>query len=233
MITTYDVIDSHIQRLKSQMYTSLPAVITKVNTEGDKITTISASLVVNKVYSTGDIYKRPDIENIPLLYPSSTGFSITYPVKVGDIVLLLFTQEDMSKCIFEGSTSDNPNTLRKFDINDAIAIPCVQPVTSDIKAHKDNFQITFNDFTLSVTPSGETSLTTNGKVQVNTESSSEWNTESYTVRSNTVDIGNSSVNIVQYLSGLTEEISKITVGGTPIDNKAQFETLKSQIDQLL
>ena len=56
--------------------------------------------------------------------------------------------------------------------------------------------------------------------------------ESYTVDTNKVVIGNSSVDIVGYLSDLTEEISKITVGGTPIDNKAAFESLKGLIDTL-
>ena len=40
------------------------------------------------------------------------------------------------------------------------------------------------------------------------------------------------MDIVGYLSDLTEEISKITVGGTPIDNKAAFESLKGLIDTL-
>jgi len=240
MSNLYDIIDSHIKRLKSSIHTSIPAVVTKVNTEGDNITTISASIVVNKVYSTGDIYKRPEINNIPLLYPSSSDFSLTFPVKVGDTVLLLFSQEDISTFIFEGNTSSTPNTLRKFDINDPIAIPCVQPVTSNIKAHKDNFQITFNDFKLSVKPSGETSLETSTSVSTNAQNLIESVTERYTVdssitevTSDTVTIGNGSVDIVQYLSDLTDEISKITVGGTPIDNKAKFEVLKEQIDTLI
>lgn len=239
MIPLYEVIDSHIKRLKNSIHTSIPATVTKVNTEGDNITTISASIVVNKVYSTGDIYKRPDINNIPLLYPSSSDFSLTFPVKVGDTVLLLFSQEDISTFIFEGSTGSNPNTLRKFDINDPIAIPCIHPVNSNIKAHKDNFQITFNDFKLSVKPSGETSLKTNTSVSTNAQNLIESVTERYTVDSNsteitsdTVSIGNSTVEIVDYLSQLTDEISKITVGGVPIDNLAKFVELKALIDTL-
>lgn len=232
MIDLYDVIDSHIESFKSNLYTSIPCVITNVITEGEHIKWVNVKPCVDHLFESGEVIEAHTIAKVPLVFPSNNQGILSYPVSVGDSVLVLFAHNDFQKWLSSGQTG-RPQTFRKFSLTDAIAIPCVQPVTSDIKAHKDNFQITFNDFTLSVTPSGETSLTTNGKVQVNTESSSEWNTESYTVRSNSVDIGNSSVNIVQYLSDLTDEISKITVGGAPIDNKAQFETLKSQIDQLL
>lgn len=233
MTTTAQLIDSFLFKFENKLNTCVPAYITEVVIKGDYIDNISARIVNHKQYRSGEVFKRAEISNIPVLFPSSSEGIMSFPLKVGDPVLLVFAQEDVDTFLQEGLIDEAPRTFRKFSLSDTIAIPCLHPTNSDIKAHKDNFQITFNDFTLSVKPSGDTSLTTNGKVQVNTESSSEWTTEGYTVRSNSVDIGNGSVNIVQYLSDLTDEISKITVGGTPIDNKAQFEALKSQIDQLL
>lgn len=233
MTTTAQLIESFITRFKNNLNTTLPAVVTEVVTEGDNIVYISAKPVNLKVYVGGEIFERQEISNIPLIFPSSSEGIISYPVKVGDPVLLLFSQEDIDKFLHEGVTNVAPNTLRRFSLSDTMAIPCIHPTTSEVKPHKDNFQITFNDFKLSVTPSGDVSVETNTNVSITAEDFLEVDTELCRVTADKVKIGNGSVELISYLSDLTDEISKITVGGTPIDNKAMFEELKAQIDELI
>lgn len=232
MTTLPEVIGSFINKFKNSLNTCVPAYITEVVTEGDYIKWVSVRIVNNKAYRNGEVFKRQEITNVPVMFPSSSAGIMSFPLKVDDPVMLMFAQEDVDKFLHDGVKDESPQSFRKFSLTDAVAIPCIHPTNSSIKAHKDNFQISFNDFKLSVKPSGETSLETNDNVLVEAKSSIETYRESYTVDTNKVVIGNSSVDIVGYLSDLTEEISKITVGGTPIDNKAAFESLKGLIDTL-
>ncbi|QHZ59744.1 baseplate spike [Alteromonas phage vB_AmeM_PT11-V22] len=239
MINLTEVIQSHINKAMFNLNTCVPAYITEVVEKGDFIKEVSVRIVNQKSYKSGEIFERNEITNVPILFPSSSEGIVSFPVKVGDTVLLLFSQEDVDTFLHDGTKDKPPQSFRKFSLTDAIAVPCVHPTNSDIKAHKDNFQITFNDFKLSVKPSGETSLETNTSVSTNAQNLIESVTGRYKVdssitevTSDTVTIGNGSVDIVQYLSDLTEEISNITVGGTPIDNKAKFTELKALIDEL-
>lgn len=231
MISLYETIDSHIQNLKNTLHTSIPAIITKTITEGDYIRYVEVKPVVNKVFEDGSILESHTIGKVPLVFPSSSNGALTYPVSTGDCVLLMIPHADIQNWL-KGGNVGTPQTFRKFSLTDAVAIPCIHPTNSEVKAHKDNFQITFNDFTLSVTPSGDTSLETNANVSVKANNASESYTEAYEVKSSKVIIGNNTTDLVSYLSDLTDEISKITVGGTPIDNKTQFESLKAKIDSL-
>lgn len=232
MINQFQVIQSHIDRFKSNLNTCIPAKITLINYRGDFISSVDVKPINLKVYKNGEIFNRRDITNVPVVFPSSSKGIVSYPLSVGDHVLLVFPQEDIESFLYDNLSEAIPQTFRKFSLTDAVAIPCIHPTNSNIKAHKDNFQITFNDFTLSVKPSGETSLKTNADVSVEAENASESYTGSYTVDANTVSIGNSTTDLVSYLSDLTDQISKITVGGAPIDNKVEFENLKALIDTL-
>ncbi|QDP64743.1 MAG: putative spike protein [Prokaryotic dsDNA virus sp.] len=232
MTTLPEVIDSFINKFKNSLNTCVPAYITEVVTEGDYIKWVSVRIVNHKAYKNGEVFKRQEITNVPVMFPSSSEGIVSFPLKVDDPVMLMFAQEDIDKFLHDGTKDESPQTFRKFSLTDAVAIPCIHPTSSSIKAHKDNFQVTFKDFKLSVTPSGETSLTTKDNVVIDAKSSVQSYREAYSVDTNKVIIGNSTVDIVSYLSDLTDEISKITVGGTPIDNKAAFETLKSLIDTI-
>lgn len=231
MISLYETIDSHIRNLRSTLHTSIPATITKLRTEGEYISSVDVKPINNKVFEDGSVLESHTISRVPLVHPSSSEGIVSFPLKEGDTVLILIPHADIQGWVKNGTTG-NPQTFRKFSLTDAVAIPCIHPTNSPVKAHKDNFQITFNDFTLSVTPSGKTSLTTKDNVVIDAKSSVQSYREAYSVDTNKVIIGNSNVDIVSYLSELTDEISKITVGGTPIDNKAAFESLKDKIDTL-
>ncbi len=235
-----EAINSHIFNLKDNLKTSIPCEIVEINLLNgeDLIESVSIKPVTDRLYSDGLIVESEVITNVPLLFPSNSKGTLSYPVSVGDYVVALFSQADIQKWLATGKRGV-PQTFRKFSLTDAVAIPCIHPTNSDIKAHKDNFQITFNDFKLSVKPSGETSIETSTSVSTNAQNLIQSTTERYTVdssitevTSDTVTIGNGSVDIVQYLSDLTDEISNITVGGTPIDNKDKFTELKALIDEL-
>lgn len=66
--------------------------------------------------------RLPAIVDVPVVFPGSGDFSITWPVRKGDTVLLIFTDHSLDKWLHRGGEVD-PLDDRRHDISDAIAIP--------------------------------------------------------------------------------------------------------------
>ena len=124
--TLESVIDAYFEYKMRGMYTAIPAEVTGVrNLEESRI---DCTPLVNTVYpSLEDGVQFPTILNVPLIYPSSSTSAVTFPVNVGDTVLLVFAQKSLD--VFKGGTTSPhpPNDYRVFDKRDAIAIPCIWP----------------------------------------------------------------------------------------------------------
>ena len=247
-ISPFEAISSHVERFKDTINTTLPCEVTSLELDdsGERIVSVSVKPFSDKYYK-GDnsVMSRPEIYGVPLLFPSGDNGMFSFPVKVGDFVLVIFAQEDIDN--FLAGNKGVPRTLRKFSYNDAIAIPCIHPHTSYVKPHKDNVELFYKETNLSIKPDGTVSLKTNNNVNVETttdvnvtsqsenhSANSSYNVDTQRVGLNaqSVYIGNGSVDIVGYLKELTDEVANITVGGIPIDNKALVEALSTKISSL-
>lgn len=80
--------------------------------------------LVNKQYVDGDSQEYPVILSVPLVFPSSSTSAVTFPVNKGDIVLLVFNQNNIDVFKSGSHTPHDPIDTRLFDRRDAIAIPC-------------------------------------------------------------------------------------------------------------
>ena len=67
----------------------------------------------------------PVITSVPVCFPSSGGFSVTFPVSVGDYVLLVFSDLSLDKWLATGGVVD-PSDDRRHALIDAVAIPGLQ-----------------------------------------------------------------------------------------------------------
>lgn len=65
----------------------------------------------------------PPIANVPVAFPSSAGFSITWPLFPGDSVLLVFADASIDEWKSTGAPECLPLDIRRLDLTDAIAIP--------------------------------------------------------------------------------------------------------------
>lgn len=66
--------------------------------------------------------KLPVIPEVPVLFPGGGGFSVTFPVQRGDVVLLVFSEASLDKFLVRDGIVD-PQDDRRHNISDAIAIP--------------------------------------------------------------------------------------------------------------
>lgn len=115
-----ETIDSVIDNWMTDVMTCLPAkVIRKYEGEAR----VDVSPAIDLIWEDGETAKRSDIYGVPLLYSRSATSQIYFPVKVGDSVLLIFSQRGLDN--YKQNGSSTPHSLRMFNVNDAIAIPTV------------------------------------------------------------------------------------------------------------
>lgn len=107
------------------MFTCMPAIVVGVR-ELDK-QKIDVQPVINRLDSDGYSIEYPTILSVPIIFPSSSTSSFTFPISQGDNVLLVFSQKGMDVFKSGDGTPNDPSDARSFDKRDAIAIPCVWP----------------------------------------------------------------------------------------------------------
>ena len=81
----------------------------------------------------GDIESEtlPVIPRVPVVFPGANGFRVTFPIAVGDTVLLVFSDRSLDVWLDQGRVVD-PNDPRTHSLADAIAIPGLRSYKSPL-----------------------------------------------------------------------------------------------------
>lgn len=103
------------------MKVSFPAKVTTVNANG----TVNIQPVIReKLISSGNsvsYVNLPIIPNVPICWPNAGGYSITFPIDVGDECLAVISDQSFDNWWLYGGVQ-NPIEYRRHDLTDAIAI---------------------------------------------------------------------------------------------------------------
>lgn len=65
----------------------------------------------------------PLLINVPVVFPSTSNASITFPINKGDECLVIFSDLSIDN-FWEKGNVQNPVEVRRHDLSDGIAIPC-------------------------------------------------------------------------------------------------------------
>lgn len=88
--------------------------------------TCSAQVLIPDAYvdTDGEAQTRrvAVVTRVPVLFPRSGSFGVTFPISVGDTVMLLFSSSDLDQFFALGGERD-PLTHRHHNLSDAVAIP--------------------------------------------------------------------------------------------------------------
>lgn len=118
-----DVIDMGVRDKLVQMYITLPATVVSY----DKLTqTIEAKISIERTVS-GGMVKYPNLRDIPVQMPRNAKGGLSFFLYEGDEVTLQFIQRSTGNWRTKGPGFP-PDFASMFDINDAIAIPCINPM---------------------------------------------------------------------------------------------------------
>lgn len=77
-------------------------------------------------------FPLPTLANVPVAFPSSTGFAITWPLFPGDTVYLVMADSSLDEWKSTGAQENVPQDIRRFDLSDAVAIPGLRPFARPI-----------------------------------------------------------------------------------------------------
>lgn len=105
----------------------------------DRVTqTCSATpgISLAKKTKTGVIERvaAPSLHNIPVIFPGSRGVSITWDLQAGDEVLLVVCGRAIDGWKATGGANTEPLDPRRFDLQDAVAIPGLRSRGNAIEA---------------------------------------------------------------------------------------------------
>lgn len=126
------VMSQFIRASMDNVHTALPAVILDYDYKKQKA---KVKPQVNKKFDDGIELELPVITGVPVIFPRAGGASLSFPVKKGDTVLVLFSERSLDEWLVKGKEV-TPEDSRRFDLTDAIAIPGLLPFTE--KSFADN-----------------------------------------------------------------------------------------------
>lgn len=166
----------------------------------------------------------PIINGVPVAFPRAGKAALTFPIKQGHKVLLVFSQRSLEKWKSNGAKA-LPGDTRIMHISDAVAIPGVYPVNDSVVIDPDNLILRFGSAKVTLIEDEEVTIEAlNGKLSV--------------TKDGKVTIGNGSIDLLKLVDDTLTEIQKLTVptavgpSGVPV-NAAAFATIQQQLAQIL
>jgi hypothetical protein len=102
-----------------ELNTCMPAIVTKYDASTQ---TCSVQPVFKRNTINGEVSSRGVIEDVPVVFPRSGSFGFTFPLTVGDSVLIVFSQRSLDDWVDNGGEVELTD-YRLHDLTDAIAIP--------------------------------------------------------------------------------------------------------------
>lgn len=175
-----EVLESNFSYMLGGVNTAIPGVIVSIR-DGLASSYVDVQPTINMVSEDSDPIPRPVVLNCPLMFPVSRSGGITFPVNVGDPVLLIYSMRGMDTWKRGDGGSTTPVDFRKMDGRDCIAIPGLHPMNMSMNnpsrrtnAHStDDTTVTVglgtpNETEVRLKPSGQVVVNAPGSVVVNT-----------------------------------------------------------------
>ena len=160
-----DVIIDNIAAARANIYTSIPAIVTKVYDEGNT-TVVDANLAISRVGMMDD-YGITTVTRVPLMFPKSGGCSVTLPIVVGNEVMLHFAMRDSGEWRYSGGKKPvlaSSNAVQ--DVSDAYATPTTTTYSTGSKIDPDAVVIDSGETKIRILKNGNIELGGNASEQL-------------------------------------------------------------------
>jgi hypothetical protein len=202
---------SHLDNLQTQLFTQLPAVVTDVSKYQSQ-NIISVKPVIDFLFSDGQVSECPEIFNVPVINPSAGGGLLSFPIQVGDTVLVEFSMRSIETWLESSGESVTEPTMRTHDMSDGMAIIGLYTKSSHLSPDPKDVVLKFKDNSIRLKDDGNVEIITKSKYSVT----------------------NDAEELIAVLSDALAEIAASNVntvyGISPLNNKAQILSIKSRLD---
>ena len=161
-MTPSQIINNTIQASLENVHTATIGIIQSYDSSTGKATIQPA---INKQFTTG-AEPMPLLYNVPIIFPRSQNFTMSFPISIGDYVLVIFCERSIDLWKSVGGQV-NPNDVRKFDLSDGVAIPGILPFSStQPNPIGTDFVISFGGSEIRISPSGAIQIKTGSTVAI-------------------------------------------------------------------
>lgn len=105
----------------SRIWTALPGIITQVD-HTKMIVHVQPAVQARQAFPDGSVQHvdLPLVPDVPIMFPSGGGYTLTFPIKAGDTCLLHFASRNIDNWFSSGGVSA-PLDNRMHDLSDAFA----------------------------------------------------------------------------------------------------------------
>jgi hypothetical protein len=120
-----EVIRAGIDAFSAELFKALPGIVQKYN-EADRTVDVLPGVARITFADTGEPIQDDlaVLSGVPVMFPSGGGCFVQFPIKKGDLVLLVFCDSSIDEFkTGKGGDQVVPRIARAHDISDAIAIP--------------------------------------------------------------------------------------------------------------
>lgn len=115
-----DILTNAIQAEINEIHTAIPGKIESYDPATKKA---NVKPLIKKWFADGSFMPLPVIVDVPVIFPGSSDFVLSFPLKAGDGVLIIFSERSMEYWLSNAMTDSEPGDPRKYDLNDAVCIP--------------------------------------------------------------------------------------------------------------
>lgn len=141
---------------------------------------VDVNIQVSRLYKNGDVlpYTNQVLYNIPVVFPSGGMGGMTFPIAIGDNVLLLFGQRNIESWLLgDGDREAIPADSRHYSEDDAIAIPCIHTSKNNLSPSLENFKLWLRDAFFEIKPTGRMEIANpNGSLVIESNGSFSYRT---------------------------------------------------------
>lgn len=186
-MNTSELINIIVANRIADMHICMPAKIIKYDYKTRKA---DVQPGINQKYNDGEVVVLPIIHNVPVVHPAAGGASIIFPVKIGDSVLLMFSEKSLEEWLQDGKQA-TPDDPRQNDLTDAIALIGLFPFSSPSPAENGaDLLIDFSGSKIRLKPNGSLEIVssdlniTNNNLLINSDLTSTITTPLFEVVGN-------------------------------------------------
>ena len=161
---------------------------------------VNVQPTVNIRQEDGDIEERPTILNVPVQMPASNTSAFTFPVNVGDTVLLVFTMQGIDTWKRGTGKPTTPSDFRHHSIRDCFAITGVFPLANSVnnpskRTWAHSTQDTVMVHNIGTGSETEIRMKPSGDIIINTNQNVTANCNKATINSSLIEMNANSMNI--------------------------------------
>jgi phage baseplate assembly protein gpV len=210
---------SVVERFAGDLHTCLPARIISLSYDLQKAT---VQPMIKARYTDGDgdpekgVKEMASIPSVPLVFMGSKHATMTFPVAVGDLVLVFFSERSIDAFKYsDGKSPIDPKDLRMHDYSDAFALCGMFTYPTALGIHPTNTVIRMNagqsnESKLSFQPDGNIVFDSSSQLVINTQHDTIINAQGNAI----VNANSAIINCDSTINGDLRVEGDVSISGT-------------------